>query len=342
MTEADGPAGQAADLVLAGGGVKGIALVGAVESLAAAGYRFPRVAGSSAGAIVAALVAAGLPAERMATVVRSLDYRKFRDSGGLDRVPLVGAALSLWFEDGVYEGSYLREWLGNELAALGVETFADLRDNDPGGDPTRAPDQRYRLVVTATDVTRGLLLRLPWDYRPLFGLDPDRQLVVDAVRASASIPFFFEPVTLTDERSGQTDTLVDGGVLSNFPIDTFDRCDGQPPRWPTFGVTLDPALPTADAQLLPFSAFPVPRPVRLVEELVATVIVGHDQTALARPCTRDRVIRVDTDSISFVDFSLTSGQQELLYQNGQHAAEAFLARWNWPDYLRRCGARPSA
>ena len=46
------------DLVLEGGGVKGIGLVGAVLTLADAGYRFPRVAGTSAGAITAALIAA--------------------------------------------------------------------------------------------------------------------------------------------------------------------------------------------------------------------------------------------------------------------------------------------
>ena len=47
-----------ADLVLEGGGVKGIGLLGAVLALADAGYTFPRVAGTSAGAIVTALVAA--------------------------------------------------------------------------------------------------------------------------------------------------------------------------------------------------------------------------------------------------------------------------------------------
>ncbi|HEY1441635.1 MAG TPA: patatin-like phospholipase family protein, partial [Mycobacterium sp.] len=46
------------DLVCEGGGVRGIGLVGAVDALAAAGYEFPRVAGTSAGAIVASLVAA--------------------------------------------------------------------------------------------------------------------------------------------------------------------------------------------------------------------------------------------------------------------------------------------
>ena len=52
------PASGRADLVLEGGGVKGIALAGAVLALAERGYSFPRVAGTSAGAIVASLVAA--------------------------------------------------------------------------------------------------------------------------------------------------------------------------------------------------------------------------------------------------------------------------------------------
>ena len=49
-----------ADLVLEGGGVKGIALVGAISVLEERGYQFRRVAGTSAGAIVGALVAAML------------------------------------------------------------------------------------------------------------------------------------------------------------------------------------------------------------------------------------------------------------------------------------------
>ena len=68
-----------ADLVLEGGGVKGIALVGAVSVLQEAGYTFPRVAGTSAGSIVGALVASGMPAEQMLEVMRTTDYAKFKD-----------------------------------------------------------------------------------------------------------------------------------------------------------------------------------------------------------------------------------------------------------------------
>ena len=63
------------------------------------------------------------------------------------------------------------------------------------------------------------------DYRRV-GLDPDEQPVADAVRASMSIPFFFRPVSLR-ATSGLTSTLVDGGLLSNFPIDSLDRTDGE-------------------------------------------------------------------------------------------------------------------
>src|SRR5829696_3150734 len=67
-----------ADLVLEGGGVKGIALAGAISVLQDRGYRFHRVAGTSAGAIVGALVAAGTPHTRLREMMRDLDYRGSR------------------------------------------------------------------------------------------------------------------------------------------------------------------------------------------------------------------------------------------------------------------------
>jgi phosphoglycerate dehydrogenase-like enzyme/predicted acylesterase/phospholipase RssA len=231
-----------ADLVLEGGGVKGLGLVGAVGTLAAAGYDFPRVAGTSSGAVVGAFVAAlqraGEPLSRLEDVARSLDYRRLRDRGALGRLagPVGGLrtvvdGLSLAFDGGVFEGDYLRSWVSGALADLGVRTFGDLRVVDEG--TALSPEQRYGLVVTASDVSRRRLVRLPWDYAH-YGLDPDEQEVADAVRASASIPFFFEPVTLrprTDREASAVSTLVDGGVLSNFPVALFDRTDGRPPRW---------------------------------------------------------------------------------------------------------------
>lgn len=120
-----------ADLVCQGGGIRGIGLVGAVDALATAGYRFPRVAGTSAGALVASLIAAlqtaGEPLTRLAEVMRTIDYRKFFDRSLIGRVPLIGGGLSLLVSDGVYQGAYLEEWLTSLLGDLGVYTFGDLR-----------------------------------------------------------------------------------------------------------------------------------------------------------------------------------------------------------------------
>jgi len=54
-------------------------------------------------------------------------------------------------------------------------------------------------------------------------------------------------------RTNRTHTLVDGGVLSNFPITVFDRSDGEQPRWPTFGVKIVPQLPSHDAEMIPIA-----------------------------------------------------------------------------------------
>src|SRR5271156_1686772 len=119
------------DLGCEGGGVRGIGLVGAVDALGAAGYRFPRVAGTSAGAIVASLVAAlqvaGAPLSKLAEIMRSIDYRKFLDRNLIGHVPLIGGGLSLLVSDGVYRGAYLEQLVAEQLAEFGVHTFGDLR-----------------------------------------------------------------------------------------------------------------------------------------------------------------------------------------------------------------------
>jgi NTE family protein len=212
--------------------------VGAYAALKQKGYEFHRIAGTSAGAIVGALIAAGMSPRRLQKVMREIDYGRFEDKGFLDRLWLLGKGASLLFEQGIYEGKYLQEWLSDQLAKLKVHTFADLRIDDPGS--SLPPEKAYRLVVMASDVTRGRLVRLPWDY-PQSGLDPDEQPVAEAVRASMSIPFFYEPVRFkARDPAGDEETcyMVDGGMLSNFPIEVFDRTDGKRPRWPTFGIKL--------------------------------------------------------------------------------------------------------
>jgi NTE family protein len=320
-----------ADLVLEGGGVKGIGLVGAAVALTEAGYRFNRVAGTSAGAIVGSMIAAGLTGEDLRNVALSLDYRKFIDAGALERIPVLGPGLALLEGSGLYKGDYARDWVRGRLADLGIHTFGDLRIDD---DDLPA-ERRYKLVVTASDVTLGRLVRLPWDYRSVYGRDPDEQPVADAVRASMSIPFFFRTVPLINPVTASRSTLVDGGLLSNFPIDSFDRTDGRQPKWPTFGVTLLPNLPAGDDKVIPLLRLPHPGGLHLLENVISTILVGRDQTYLDQPWVSARTIRVDSTAVGVLDFGISAAATQALYEKGFQAAQAFLQGWDWPHYLRR-------
>lgn len=322
------------DLVLEGGGVKGIALVGAVLGLADAGYGFPRIAGTSAGAVVGAVLAAlerrGEPASRLADIAGTLDYRRFRDRGFpgslLGPFGVLADGLAVLVEGGAYEGDYLHDWLTGVLADLGVETFGDLRTEDPGADG--AVHHRYGLVVMASDLSRRRLAQLPWDY-PAYGLDPDEQRVADAVRASASIPYFFEPVLLAGTRG--TSTLVDGGLLSNYPIGTFDRLDEVPPRWPTIGVRLDALVSGEPARVRPVRG-PVSTGIALVETAIEACQAEH----VLDPCNVSRSVYVDTAGVSAVDFDLDEAERGRLLQAGREATRAFLDDWDFGRWLATC------
>lgn len=317
-----------ADLVLEGGGVKGIGLAGAVSVLEEHGYHFRRIAGTSAGSIVGALLAAGYTADELHALMSEISLKDFRDEGLLDRLGPIGKGLSVVLERGIYEGKRLREWLAERLAARGVETFADVRYT--GDSESALPDHlAYKLVVTASDVSRGRLVRLPWDY-PAYGLEAGGPAVADAVRASISIPFFYEPVTLRGPALKEPVTLVDGGLLSNFPIAIFDRRDARPPRWPTFGIKLS-ARPDAmqianrTSGILGFS-----------RAIVATMASAHDQMHLDDPCVVRRTIFVDTGKVKATDFDLGPEEQAGLYESGRSAATEFLKTWNFETYISDC------
>ena len=324
---------KSVDLVLSGGGVKFIGLVGAIVALMDAGYSIKRVSGVSAGSVVAAILAAAskggqLSSEEIKELAFSVPVSRWRDAGP---IPYLGAAWGLVRDTSMYRGDVAYDWVRSELKNLGVTTFGDLlldEDNLIEG-------RHYRLVVTVADLTAAQLVRLPWDYRRLYGLDPDEQPVAEAVRASMAIPFFYRPVKLTGA-SGATSTLVDGGVLSNFPIDTFDRPDGKPPRWPTFGITVLPR-PTEGIG----AVMPALKPLRLFEQtallesLLTTMLAGHDQTHLNHPWVSARAIAVESTNVGVLDFDAPRGRLEELYDRGYAAAQAFLSTWDWPAYLDR-------
>ena len=322
------------DLVLQGGGVKGIGLVGALNTLRAVSYpHVQRVAGTSAGAIVASLIAAGMSPGTMEDVMRGLDYARFQDGGLVRHLGLLGKGLELLLHNGIYKTDFLHDWITEALATCDVRTWRQLKYTDSGADANLPPERRYKLVVIVSDLSRGRMLRLPWDYKSLCDLDPDDIPVADAVTASASIPFFFRAQHLTcgPAQDNTTLTLTDGGSLSNYPIDIFDRTDGKASRWPTLGIKLS-------ARRVPAEQWkPINNPIMMFQRLFSTMSDAHDNAYVDQKSVQDRTVFVDTTGISSTDFHLDSSKRDRLFANGRAATTKFLSTWNWERWQKEHG-----
>jgi NTE family protein len=329
-----------ADLVLAGGGVKGIGHVGAIAVLEESGYdRFQRVIGTSVGAVVGALVAAGTPADELERILMGFDFGRLRDRGAIDRVPGVGKPLSMLFERGVYEGDAVRDWVHGRLVERGAETFAKIKQRASERLGRQLAAREWPFEVLTTDVTRGRLVRLPTDYGD-YDCRPGPQYVADAVRASLSIPIFFEPFPLGGSN------LVDGGVLSNFAIEAFDAEDPANARWPTFGMTLlgDGESPVLGRDLLrsllPLPGWADPPLVGFLEDLIGAMVVGQDQHKLGRRGVAQRTIRIDTDAVGIVDFDIDQPGKRGLIAQGRRAGRRFIDAWRGDDGRPGAGRFP--
>jgi NTE family protein len=233
------------------------------------------------------------------------------------------------FHKGLFSGDYLVEWLGGILEDIGITTFAQLRDDDK--DSGLPLDRQYRLIVHTADITRGKVVRLPWDYGN-YGMEADSQRIVDAVRASMSIPFFFDPVQVDVDESVTYDgvtydpgkvTWVDGGLLSNFPVEVFDRSDGQPARWDTIGIKL-----SANEVTMP----PTRSSRDTWDEAMSCLhtVLNNANRYYLPPDKAARTIFVDSGGIASTDFHITPEQRGTLFDHGQAAAKKWLAHSGAP------------
>jgi NTE family protein len=316
------------DLVCEGGGVKGIGLAGAYAVLEGSGRHPRNVAGTSAGAITAALIAAGYTSKELDDVVFNLDYRRFEDPTWEDKIPLIGKGLSIGTENGVYLGDEFEKWIRGMLADKHIHTFADLPADWEGA------TFPFRLQVVASDLTAGKMLVLPRDAGDL-GIDPAKLEVAKAIRMSMSIPVFFEPVRWRNPATNHMHVIVDGGILSNYPIGLFDSPPGKEPRWPTFGLMLvepDPHTPIGERLPEPEKAVRGPRGlIAMLTNIVHTMMEAHDRQYIDKSAYA-RTIPIPTLGVRTTEFDITKERTQALYQSGRQAATDFLKTWKFPEY----------
>jgi len=322
-----------ADAVFEGGGVKGIGLAGAVSEIEKK-YEFVNLAGTSAGAIMAALLAVGYTAVEIKSELERLNYNDFKDEGLLDKFGFVGKGLSIASEYGIYEGDFLEDWIERLLQQKGKTTFGDLIIDEFKDDEK----YKYKLQVIATDITDRKMLILPKDLED-FGFNPDKFKISRAVRMSMSIPVFFEPVELKDS-SGRTHYIVDGGALSNYPIWLLD--DGsENPEWPTFGFKL---IEPNTRKIKNPNRNTINNFVSFLKAIIGTMMEAHDSFHIseakgdfARTIGIPTLINLNgrNKEIKTTDFDITPGESNALYKNGVDVAKKFLNSWDFDKWKKK-------
>lgn len=308
------------DLVLGGGGVRGLAHIGALLSLEEHDYEVVRVAGASAGAVVGAFVVAGVPAPKVAERFAELDFRSFALAdvvGRLSNRRGLGGIINRLSKDRVEP----LEWIRDVLDSGGIRTFGDLRMGDAGDEP---PERSYRLVVRCLDVVHRRVVRLPWDY-DRYGLDPDEQPVAEAVRASMSIPFVYEPVPIGEPGSQAAGLLVDGGLTSGFPVSIFDRPDGGEPHWPTFGIRLL-------ARERPREG--LPSDAATARMILEALLDASDLLEPLTTCDERRTVRIDVSEVGALAVDVGAGDD--VVARGRDAMDDFLDAWDEDAYREAC------
>lgn len=197
-------------LALAGGGTRGAAHVGVLTALEESGFLPDRIAGASAGSIVAGLYAAGMEVGDMRETVRWLARhgRSYIDPdilGILSFLPqfLLGRETSL---KGLVKGNRLQHFLCDLTDGL------DIQGNCKG------------LLIPAVDINSGDTVAFTNLFKEEIPLSALRQehvkwersgLLCDIMMASSSVPAVFRPRELNGY------LLVDGGVTNNLPVDLF-------------------------------------------------------------------------------------------------------------------------
>ncbi|WP_245553023.1 patatin-like phospholipase family protein, partial [Brevibacillus massiliensis] len=313
--EVNGEVGQMkTDAVFEGGGVKGIAFIGAISVMEEHGFEWHRLSGTSAGSIVAALLSAGYNSQELTPVFQRLNYLSFLQQRGLARLPYIGGIAGLLFKEGIYPSDNIEKFVDELLARKGVRVFGDL----PGG----------KLRIIASDITAGKMLIFPDDLTD-FDLDPDNFPIARAVRMSCSIPYFFYPYRM--KKNGGFHYIVDGGLLSNFPVWLFDG-PGLP-EWPAFGFRLANKATSGEKSkirgLISFS-----------KALLTTMLDAHDRFHIEHN-SAVRTVFIPTLGIRTTQFNLSEAKRVELIASGRKATEAFLQTWSFQEYCNRFRDHPS-
>lgn len=290
------------DTVFSGGGVRAFAFIGAIRSVEQEALQIERVAGTSAGAIIAALLNAGYNADELADILTELNLKKFLDPPFISKkIPLL-KWISLYFKLGLYKGDAFEKWLASKLAEKGIKTFADVKHG--------------HLKIIVSDISLGKLIILPDDLPGAYGISPTIFSVARAVRMSASFPFFFMPKKIIGNHD-KVSYMLDGGLLSNFPLWIFEE-DGRKRR-PVLGISL------SDAEVYN-EPTEIKNALNMMQAMLSTMLRAHDTRYISK-AKEPNIIFIPVENMKATNLKISNKEKAALIQLGQESANQFLKSW---------------
>ncbi len=317
------------NLVLEGGGTRGLAYAGAIKVLEREGIinNVDRVAGSSAGAIAALMISLGYTSHEIDSILYPLRIQQFND--GRD---VFGKLYRIKNEYGIFKGERFEQWLSNLIRNKTGDTsttFAQLHQ-------LHTTDRRFKdLYCTGTNITKQQLDIFSWQRTPAMTLKT-------AVHISGCIPIYFKPVAIDslghevriNSKTG-VQLYVDGGMLYNFPINIFDTCaEGGDPLFceavkynqQTLGLKLERAeqitsFEKKETAIAPYAILSMKDYMMAVMNLMMEAI---NRKTPGLQNEQGRTIYISYGNISGRPRKTSEAEKKQLFNNGIKAAEKFL------------------
>ena len=318
------------NLVLEGGGIRGIAYGGALNELQERNILpgITRIAGTSAGAIQAALLAVGYTPQEITEITFKTNIQKLSDG----RLFFLGGFPRLANQFGWYRGENFRNLLEDLITRkIGKSdlTFAQLHAL---AEQNRAKD----LYVTGTSLTRQKAITFSYETYP-------DMKVSSAVRISMSIPLFFRAVIIDQKGNiiqkpkdlSGLDVMVDGGIIANYPIHIFDQlqylnatdlASGKLFNSETLGIRLD-----TDEQISydKNNQGLAPHNINTFKDYIGAfyaIVIEQLNRQDLKPEDWGRTISVSTKNFSPKIKRLSEKEKTILLSSGQEGVQSFFKR----------------
>jgi NTE family protein len=289
------------NLALKGGGVKGVAYVGAIKELDKAGLlnSLERVAGTSAGALMACMISLGYSADQIGDLMVDMNFNKFKTGWN---------PLRLYTRFGLFSGQYIIDLVGGYLENSPHKLKADATFLDMRNAGCRD------LYVFACNTGMHTVHEFSADATP-------EVLVREAVRASMSIPFFFNGWRFTHP-GAKEHLFIDGGVVYNYPLSFFDdeRFTEDDVNKETIGLYLYSTQKPRDIYCR------WGRPLFFSAHLFESILDAQDFIVLKDREQMSRSILIDDLGFAATDFKISSDKKDALMESGREGTRAFIAK----------------